>query len=151
MADYEHVEAPSDEEIVQGASRRARVLAFVTSRPGKEFSRTEVAEGIGSPNSVAEIGVICSKLALAGQIGTRQDGAKKFYFAGGHGGAVQLPSPRPPKATRSDKGKRRVPKILDEVEGILAAARPVEIVVAGITVAIGRNPNTGRVRIEIEA
>jgi len=120
-----------DQELVQTATLRAAICGWLNANVGA-YGATEIAAAIGADRS--RVAHACERLAkdqFIGRQGGGGRGNKIEYF----GRAVADDVDQPTKIRRSKNHP----------------AKDVELVMAGVTIVIGRNPSTGRLRIVLEA
>lgn len=129
--------------LVQGAKRRAMVTSYLQAHGAKTIAELVQHFGWGSSG----VAYTATKMVESGLIGVRKEGLKNVYFANGSVGEVavvngntdlfdpEAPQPVPLQPLR----RQRASKSTD-----------VELVVGGMQVVLGRNPNTGRLRITLE-
>lgn len=118
---------PSDELVVEQASRRAALSSYLSQNPG-EHSVSDIAEALSLRANVA--GKVLKDMADNGLIPQpRREGGYNYYRDGGDVAPTKRPYTRKPKTV---------------------SAKDVELVVGGTLIIIGRNADTGRLRITLD-
>jgi DNA-binding transcriptional ArsR family regulator len=118
--------SPSDEVLVEQAERRSNILAFLVQNEG-EHSVAEIAGAINLRPNV--VGLTLKSLADSGLVSPpRRESGQNYYQNG------EAPTP---KRAYTKKSKP-------------SAAKDVELVVGGTLIIVGRNAETGRLRITLE-
>jgi DNA-binding transcriptional ArsR family regulator len=122
-----------DTELVAGAQNRAAISAYLAQNPG-EHSVAEVAEALGINRST--VGQHLASMSKGrGKLATvRKEGTAKMYQS-------TSPAPLDSSAWRSSARRKK---------RAVTAAKDVELVVGGTLIVLGRNPDTGRLRITLE-
>jgi hypothetical protein len=130
-------EETSDEELVAKAELRAKVIGFLTKHKGTMYQRDLVAEKLGV--NVWSVGTMLKTLADEGLIERQLEGSRKYYFIDG-----EQTAPQPDAPTARMKRKTVRARTAEDVPP------DVELVIAGtLTVVVGRNPATGRIRVTL--
>lgn len=122
---------PSDAQVLDRAERRSLILGYLTQHEG-EHSVADIAATLKLRPNV--VGKTLSDMAENGLVppGRREGGFNYF-----HAGPVEE---QPVKRTYNKRSKS------DKAE----AVKDIELVVGGTMIVIGRNANTGRIRIVLE-
>lgn len=129
---------PSKEALVEAAELRARIVSTLTSSPGTEFRSGEIATALDRPRT--KVADQLQNLADSGQIQVRHQGRIGYYSLPGTGEAPRGEAVEPPRVRRPEAQRSKVTATNGE---------EVELVLSGITIIAGRNPKTGRIRIEL--
>ena len=119
----------TDTEIVEGADRRAKIRSWFYNHPGEETDRHRMAEVLGT-SDIGTVGKLLTELAEQGECSMRKEGNANRYWRG-------LPQDAAPKKQR-------------RVKAVGAGELPadVELVIDGkLVIVVGRNPQTGRLRV----
>lgn len=123
---------PSDTAVLDQAQRRAAVTSYLASNAG-EHSVAEIAAATGMRPNVA--GKTLSVMADNGLVpAARREGGINYYRDGGDVA---------PNGVKRTYTKR-------QAKPAAVAAKDVELVVGGTMIIIGRNADTGRLRITLE-
>lgn len=134
-ADPTPEENPSDEHIVQMSGNRAKVMAFLKKHPGHKYSRRQVGEATGV--HVSQVGDFLQGFVDAGFIKTEGNRvSKRVWYEGSTVPAVVTPDD-PPAGKPTGRTVRTQRPVGTEV-----------VLPDGVTVIVGRNPHTGRLRVE---
>lgn len=121
--------SPSDEVIVDQAQRRAAIGTYLAQNPG-EHSVAEIATALDLKATTT--GLALKAMAENGLVPeARREGGLNYYRDGGD---------IAPKRTYTKRAAKTV----------APAAKDVELVVGGTMIIIGRNSDTGRIRITLE-
>jgi hypothetical protein len=121
--------------VVQGAERRAKLMAFLSSQESPQ-SLKQIIDALGWPESGT---AYTARIAHeSGLIRMRKVNGKNMYFMG-NGEESEPEAEGQDEVSTTPKRKTRI-----------VAAREVELVVAGVLVILGRNPASGRLRIVLE-
>jgi predicted DNA-binding transcriptional regulator len=123
--------AGTNAQLVEQAQKRAAIMGWLVQNPGMH-TVADIAEGLGISNGSA--GLMLYHMAHDGLVTSGEiEAGKRTYSAGG----------KPPDEVLQEEPeqvRRRRRK----------GTREVELVVAGTMIVIGRNPETGRLRISLE-
>ena len=120
----------NENRVVQSAERRAKLMAFLHSRP-EPASIADITKATGIPDHA--VAYLTKRMAESKQIVERRIGIANFYSLPGE------------EDLQSELPLREV-----QTQTRVKTAKDVELVLAGMLVVIGRNPKTNRIRITLE-
>ena len=124
--------SPSDELVLEQAERRAALTGYLVNNAG-EHQVADIAKALGLRANVA--GKVLKDMADNGLVPQpRRDGGYNYYHAGEDVSPV----------------KRTYTKRAKTAPSSASSAKDVELVVGGTLIIVGRNAETGRIRITLE-
>ena len=132
-----------EECIVRNAQRRAQIVAFMNASNAWQTVR-DVATGVGVTPKMASN--LLYRMEQSGMVLMRKSGMLNVYALkgadGSEPGEPQQTNPAEPKSKRA-YSKKVSANVADNV-------RNIELVIGKMLVLIGRNPESGRLRITLE-
>lgn len=122
----------NEAKTVEVAKRRAAIMAYINTHPGT-ISSKDLAEALDI--NVHDLRYAITALVDAGEIEMHKHGVANHYGKPGRDLFSDQEAPATPKPQKTKAAK---------------ASDEVELVMSGVSIVIGRNPSTGRLRITIE-
>lgn len=137
-------QSSSNEKMKRAAEFKAAIMAYLNRDPTKEHSVKDVMEAL--KDRVSEAGYDDNNVLQH----LNQMAKNKLIHKVKRGRLVSFVKIKPPKEPRESKEPAPLPLAPQELKPYTKSQKEVELVVAGVTIIVSKNPATGRPRVVIE-